>query len=187
MILSAVLILLIALFAFIMYRRSADHRRKRMGEREQRCVEEIVTLVGDQHPIIASAVFCTSVHSCNIHKRGMMGKMLVEITAFAAAIAACNTTYRTTHGVTKGEAHAVADHAISQLSIQYRESKKHIEQVMARYCAVAQDKERSLSLLLQRVLLHRPARASIDRSETDDDFDQILRDAIEGMWVHLTG
>lgn len=186
MILSAVLLVFIALFAFIMYRRSVDHQHTRMGEREQRCAAEIVALVGDQHPIIASAVFCTSVHSCNIHKRGMMGKMLVEITAFAAAIAACNSAYRSTHGVTNGEAHAIADHAVTQLSSQYQESKKYIEQVMARYCAVAEDKERSLSLLLQRALIHRPARASIDGSGADDDFDTILTEAIEGIWEQLT-
>ncbi len=187
MILSAVLIVLIALFAFVMYRRSADHQRKRMGEREHLCTTEIVSMVGDQHPIIASAVFCTSVHFCNIHKREMMGKMLVEITAFAAAIVACNPAYRSKHGVTDGEARSIAEHVVVQLSIQYRESKKYIKQIMKRYCTVAQDKEPSLALLAQRALAHRPARASIDLNETEDHFDRILTEAIEGMWEHLAG
>jgi hypothetical protein len=41
--------------------------------------------------------------------------------------------------------------------------------------------------LAQRALAHRPARASIDLNETEDHFDRILTEAIEGMWEHLAG
>lgn len=187
MVLLAILALLVLFLALVMYRRSVRPHFNRMSEAEQRLCTQLTALVGDQHPIIASAVFCTSVHYCNIHKREMMGKMLVEIAAFAAALATCNSGYRSKHGITEAEAHAIGACAIDKLSLQYREPKRAIEQAKARYCAVADDKERSLALLVERALVHRPARAAVDLNEAEDDFDGILTEAVEGMWEQLVG
>lgn len=187
MILLAILALLGVSLALLVYRRSVYSHPNRMSEAEKHLSSQLAALVGNQHPIIASAVFCTSVHYCNIHKREMMGKMLIEIAAFATALATCNSGYRSKHGITEAAAQSIGATVIGQLSLQYREPKRAIEQAKARYCAVADDKERSLALLVERALVHRPARAAVDLNEAEDDFDGILTEAVEGMWEQLVG
>ncbi len=185
MLLSVTLIAVVGLLVLFAYRHIILPPSKHLTVRERALAAQAVELVQEQHPVIASAVFCTSVNYCNIHKKEMMGKMLIEIAAFVSAITSSSAAYHHSRGITEQEGRAVARQTIHHLATLYRQPRKVIAKTAALYCATIEQRSEAIALLVERALIHRPAQASVDHGKAEEGFDQILHTAIERVWDAL--
>lgn len=179
------IVLIVSLFLWFQWR-MGSLRWKTPNSRIADFQKELIDLVMEHYPIMASAVTCTSVHYCNIHKREKMGKMLSELTAFVGAIVSYHPLYRLSRQLDNSEAEQIVKVVTQHLSVSHQQSRKGIEQIRTHYVDLISNQEAAIAHFKERSLVHRPAQALVDANNSEEDFSQILDQAIETVWKQLT-